>query len=189
MKNAILLFVSLFISTIAIKSQSAANLHLPEELQISFYNASLAEARFNKSYIPDDRLYYESNIDTERKAIEETLQKYVDGSTGGKPNLLKEAFHPELNLYYVKNNQVATWSGNAYIADTKEGKPTGENGKILSIDYTNNAAMAKVEISHPQSTESYIDYFMLLKAQDKWTIVHKMFTKKNTLKHNFSSNH
>lgn len=112
--------------------------------------------------------------------IRETLNKYINGSTGGQPALLKEAFHPDLNLYYVKNNQVAIWSGVAYIADTKEGKPTGERGKILSIDYENNAAVAKVEISHPNTKTPYIDYFMLLKTQGKWTIIHKMFTKKSS---------
>ncbi|MFT5892004.1 MAG: hypothetical protein ACI9Y7_002111 [Dokdonia sp.] len=110
--------------------------------------------------------------------IRETLTKYINGSTGGQPALLKEAFHPDLNLYYVKNNTVATWSGVAYIADTKEGKPTGEKGKILSVDYENNAAVAKVEISHPDNPTPYIDYFMLLKTNGTWTIIHKMFTKK-----------
>ncbi len=114
---------------------------------------------------------------TEEESIRETLTKYIDGSTGGQPKLLEEAFHPDLNLYYVKNNQISIWSGKAYIADTKEGKPTGEQGKILSIDYTNNAAVAKVEIKSPGNTP-YIDYFMLLKTKEKWTIIHKMFTKK-----------
>ncbi len=114
--------------------------------------------------------------------IRETLTKYIDGSTGGQPALLKEAFHPDLNLYYVKNNAVATWSGIAYIADTKEGKPTGEKGKSLSVDYEKNAAVAKVEISHPNSPTPYIDYFMLLKTNGTWTIIHKMFTKKTAEK-------
>ena len=114
--------------------------------------------------------------------IRETLTKYIDGSTGGQPALLKEAFHPDLNLYYVKNNAVATWSGIAYIADTKEGKPTGEKGKSLSVDYEKNAAVAKVEIAHPNSPTPYIDYFMLLKTNGTWTIIHKMFTKKTAEK-------
>lgn len=112
--------------------------------------------------------------------IEETLQKYITGSTGGQPQLLKEAFHPDLKLYYVKNDSIKTWAGTAYIEDTKEGKPTGESGKILSIDFENNAAVAKVEIAHPKSKTPYVDYFMLLKTDGKWTIVHKMFTKRKT---------
>ena len=117
---------------------------------------------------------------SEEQMIEQTLLDYIEGSTNGQPDRLKKAFHPDLNLYYIKNDKVAIWSGQAYIADTKEGKPTGESGKILSIDFTNNAAVAKVEISHPNNPIPYIDYFMLLKAEGKWTIIHKMFTKKTS---------
>ena len=56
--------------------------------------------------------------------------------------------------------------------------PTGETGKIISIDYENDIAVAKVEISHPKSPKPYVDYFMLVKAQGRWIIVHKMFTKR-----------
>ena len=120
------------------------------------------------------------NAQNDDALIRETLMKYIEGSTNGKPILLKQAFHPQLNLYYVRNDKIAVWAGTSYIADTKEGEPTGESGKILSIDYENNAAVAKVEISHPKSPDPYIDYFMLLKAGGKWTIVHKMFTKKTS---------
>ena len=118
-----------------------------------------------------------TNAQTDKELITETLNQYINGSTGGQPQLLKEAFHPDLNLYYVKQEEVAVWSGTDYIADTKEGQPTGEKGTILSIDYTNNAAVAKVEIAHPKAAYPYIDYFMLLKTKGKWTIIHKMFTK------------
>ena len=117
---------------------------------------------------------------SEFELISKTLTDYIEGSTNGQPDRLKKAFHPDLNLYYVKNGEVAVWSGKAYIADTKEGEPTGERGKIISIDYENNAAVAKVEISHPKNPVPYIDYFMLLKTNGKWTIVHKMFTKRST---------
>lgn len=115
---------------------------------------------------------------TDDQLIRETLTKYIDGSTGGQPSLLKQAFHPDLNLYYVRKDEVKVWSGTAYIADTKEGQPTGEKGTILSIDYTNNAAVAKVEIADSKGSTPYIDYFMLLKTKGTWTIIHKMFTKK-----------
>ncbi|MEM9053627.1 MAG: nuclear transport factor 2 family protein [Bacteroidota bacterium] len=114
----------------------------------------------------------------EEQLIRETLQKYIDGSTGGQPDLLKEAFHSDLNLYYVRANEIKVWSGSDYIADTKEGQPTGETGRILHIDFTNDAAMAKVEISSPEMEKPYIDYFMLLKSKGSWVIVHKMFTQK-----------
>jgi hypothetical protein len=114
---------------------------------------------------------------TDEELIRETLTKYIDGSTGGQPKLLEEAFYKDLNLYYVRDDKISVWSGEAYIADTKEGQPTGEKGTILSVDYTNDAAVAKVEIASPGNTP-YIDYFMLLKTKGRWTIIHKMFTKK-----------
>lgn len=77
----------------------------------------------------------------------------------------------------MKNGKLQIWSGTDYITDTKEGKPTGEGGRILSIDFENNAAVAKVEISHPEYRSTYIDYFMLLKIENQWTIIHKMYTK------------
>jgi len=125
-------------------------------------------------------LFQTAYAQSEMEAISQTLMNYIEGSTNGKPDLLKKAFHPDLNLYYVKDEAVKTWTGDAYIADTKEGQPTGESGRILSIDYENNAAVAKVEISHPKSATPYIDYFMLLKVKEEWVIVHKMFTKKTS---------
>lgn len=112
--------------------------------------------------------------------IRQTLTDYIEGSTNGQPQRLKKAFHKDLNLYYIKDGQLKTWSGTAYIADTKEGKPTGESGKILSIDFENDIAVAKVQISHPKNPVPYIDYFMLLKIKGQWTIVHKAFTKKTS---------
>ncbi len=119
-----------------------------------------------------------SNKRTEIEKITETLIDYIEGSTNGQPNRLKKAFHPDLKLYYIKDGELATWVGKDYIKDTKEGEPTGETGKIISIDYENDIAVAKVQISQHQNKAPYIDYFMLTKIKDKWKIIHKMFTKR-----------
>jgi len=110
--------------------------------------------------------------------ITETLSNYIEGSTNGQPDLLRTAFHEDLNLYYAKDGELKTWSGVDYIKDTKEGVPTGEVGKIISIDYENNIAVAKVQIAHPEASAPYIDYFMLVKLSEGWKIIHKMFAKR-----------
>jgi len=116
---------------------------------------------------------------SELELITATLNDYIEGSTNGQPKRLQKAFHPDLNLYYAsKEGTLKTWSGKAYIEDTKEGEPTGEMGKIISIDYENDIATAKVQISHPESKTPFIDYFMLVKIEGQWTIIHKMFTKR-----------
>lgn len=119
---------------------------------------------------------YASNK-SETEQITETLMDYIEGSTNGQPNRLKTSFHPDLNLYYVRSREFRVWSGKAYIEDTKEGQPTGETGKILSIDYENDIATAKIQISHPESDTPYIDYLMLMKMNGRWIILHKMFTR------------
>lgn len=118
------------------------------------------------------------NQASEIQLISQTLLDYIEGSTNGQPKKLEKAFHPDLNLYYIKNDELKIWSGKAYIKSTKEGKPTGESGKIISIDYENDIAVAKVQITHPKAKAPYIDYFMLTKIKGKWTIIHKMFTKR-----------
>lgn len=115
---------------------------------------------------------------SEIEYISATLTDYIEGSTNGQPNRLKKAFHPDLNLYYTKDGELKSRSGMAYIGIKKEGKPTGELGKIISIDYENDIAVAKVQISHAESNSLYVDYFMLIKIKGNWTIIHKMYTKR-----------
>ncbi|MFK7734898.1 MAG: serine hydrolase [Pirellulaceae bacterium] len=110
--------------------------------------------------------------------IRQTLTDYIEGSTNGQPNRLRKVFHPQLNLYSIRGNKLQVWAGTDYINDTKEGLPTGEQGSILAIDFENNCAVAKVRIAPPRGA-SYVDYFMLLKIEGKWTIVHKMYTQEN----------
>jgi hypothetical protein len=136
------------------------------------------------SYITFLLISFNVNAQTDKtnsdlEAIIATLTDYIEGSTNGQPKRLKKAFHNDLNLYYNRKGEFAAWSGKAYIEDTKEGKPTGESGRIISIDFVKDIAVAKVEISHPEKPVPYIDYFMLLKIKGQWTIIHKMFTKQS----------
>ena len=130
-------------------------------------------------------LFFSSNLavaQTDIEQITKTLVDYIEGSTEGQPDRLKGAFHKDLNLYYAKNDTLKIWSGTSYIESTKEGKPTGEAGKIISIDYENTVAVAKVEISHPKSPNTYVDYFMLLKVEGRWKIIHKAYTRRTSNK-------
>lgn len=116
---------------------------------------------------------------SEIEAITNTLMDYIEGSTNGQPERLKDAFHPDLNLYTTdKEGNLKVWPGEKYIESTKEGEPTGEKGTIISIDYENKAAVAKVEISHPKSKNVYVDYFLLVKIKEKWTIIQKSYTRR-----------
>lgn len=114
---------------------------------------------------------------TDIQEISETLMLYIEGTQNGKPEKLKKAFHPDFNLYTVtEEDSLRIRSGAQYVSNVKEGKKSNRIGRIISIDYENDAAIAKVEILVPNRI--YTDYFLLLKYEGSWKIVHKSYTWK-----------
>jgi len=108
--------------------------------------------------------------------ITETLMNYIEGTSNGELDKLRKAFHPEFNLYSVtKEDSLRIWRGKDYIRNFEEGKKNNRIGKIISIDYEKDAAIAKAEIIIPD-WRIFTDYFLLLKYEGTWKIVHKSYT-------------
>lgn len=118
------------------------------------------------------------NNKSEINQIEETLIHYIEGTANGQPERLKKAFHPDFNLYSVAKDTLRVWKGQEYSSNIKEGEKTNRIGRILFIDIENDAAIAKVEILMPERQRIYTDYFLLLKYQGTWKIIHKSFSWK-----------
>ena len=116
------------------------------------------------------------NAQTDLEAITATLMDYVEGTANGEPERVKKAFHSELNLYSVANDSLRVWYGQDYAGGIKQGKKSNRIGRIVSIDYENDAAMAKIEIIIPGPKRIYTDYLLLLRYQSQWKIIHKSFT-------------
>lgn len=115
---------------------------------------------------------------SEKEQIEETLMHYIEGTANGEPKRLQKAFHPDFNLYSVANDSLKIWRGQEYIDNFKEGKKSNRVGRILFVDIENDAATAKVEILMPERQRNYTDYFLLLKYESEWKIIHKSFSWK-----------
>ncbi|WP_246175244.1 nuclear transport factor 2 family protein [Tenacibaculum aiptasiae] len=113
---------------------------------------------------------------TEIEKINATLLNYIEGTANGEPERVRKAFDENLNLYHIKNDTLVTWKGKNYVDNIKLGKKKNRIGRIVSVDYENDAAMAKVEILMPKWKRIYTDYMMLLKIKGEWKIVHKSFT-------------
>lgn len=108
--------------------------------------------------------------------ITETLQDYIDGTGNGETEKLRKAFHPDFNLYTVTaEDSLRIRSGEQYISNVKEGEKTNRIGRIISIDYEKDTAIAKAEIIIP-NWRIFTDYFLLLKYEGSWKIVHKSYT-------------
>jgi hypothetical protein len=116
---------------------------------------------------------------SEISKINKVLYDYIEGTANGEPARLKSAFDDNFNLYFVANDTLKTWSGKQYIAGVKEGRKSNRIGKVLSIDFEGDAAIAKIEILMPARKRIYTDYLMLLKIKEGWKIIHKSFTFKN----------
>ena len=115
---------------------------------------------------------------TEIELITRTLNDYIEGTANGQPERLKNAFHPDFNLYFVGQDSLRIWKGKEYVGNIKEGEKNDRQGKIVSIDFENNAASATIEIDIPSRKRIYTDYLLLLKYQGTWKIIHKSFTFK-----------
>jgi hypothetical protein len=120
-----------------------------------------------------------TNAQTEEQLVRATLHDYIIGTSNGEPERITKAFHPDLNLYTVQNGMLKERNGKEYIKLFEPGKKNSRIGEVLMIDVENDAAIAKVEISFSDRPGSYIDYFLLLKVEGHWTIIHKSYTKKS----------
>lgn len=121
-------------------------------------------------------LFINLSAQTEIELITATLMDYIDGTGNGEPDRLRKAFHPDFNLYTVNTqDSLVTRSGENYIGLFKEGEKSSRIGEIISIDYEHDAAIAKAEIVIP-NRKTYVDYFLLLKYEGSWKIVHKSYT-------------
>ena len=101
---------------------------------------------------------------------------YIEGTANGEPDRLRKAFHPSFNLYTVsEKNSLRIRSGEKYIGNVKTGEKSNRIGRIISIDYEKDAAIAKAEIVIP-NWRIFTDYFLLLKYEGSWKIVHKSYT-------------
>ncbi|MBK7523847.1 MAG: nuclear transport factor 2 family protein [Saprospiraceae bacterium] len=111
----------------------------------------------------------------EFEQISATLMDYIEGTANGEPERLRKAFHPDFNLYNVTRDSLWIRSGEKYISNIKPGEKANRIGRIISIDYENDAAMAKAEIVIP-GWRIFTDYFLLLRYEGSWKIVQKSYT-------------
>ncbi len=117
-----------------------------------------------------------SEYSSEIQLITNTLMDYIEGTANGEPDRIKNAFHPDLNLYTVDEGNLKTRSGQRYISIFEDGKKRNRIGRIISIDFENDAAMAKIEVVMPDMKRVYTDYLLLLKLEAGWKIIHKSYT-------------
>ena len=171
----------------AIFSQNKEN--RKQELLVSIYGKNKRVINYDKSFVSDDKLYYESlgghqstnKVIQDEELIKHTLSNYIKGSSYNQLDKIKSAFTNDATLYLKgKDNQMKVVSPDTYASWFKSGvsgKFNGRVGKILAIEIVKDIATAKVEIAGPNRKWIYIDLFLLKKTNQEWKIISKTATR------------
>ncbi len=118
--------------------------------------------------------------ETEKEAIRESLQSYIDGSSYSDPEKIVAPFYEDARMFlYHKDEPIYLLSPSEYaelFKKREKGKFNGRVGKILSVDQANDIALAKAEIVIKAGNMRFIDLFILKKLEGKWKIISKAAT-------------
>lgn len=119
---------------------------------------------------------------SEQSLIENCIQNYIEGTSYNNPESISKAFYPEANLFLshkdkplwiVPISEYVTW-----FQKGKKGEFNGRIGKIISIEFYNDVAIAKAEILIPEKKQEFMDMFLLKKIQGEWKIISKAASSK-----------
>ena len=122
-----------------------------------------------------------TNAQSECVKIEETLQKYMEGSSYNKLELLESAFTENATLYLtLRDGNFKPITPKDYVGFFKNGeagKFNGREAEVLAIEVVKDIATAKVRIAFPKNDMVYIDLFLLKKFENDWKIISKTATR------------
>ncbi|MDW9378737.1 nuclear transport factor 2 family protein [Chryseobacterium sp. JV558] len=119
---------------------------------------------------------------SEQSLIENCIQNYINGTSYNKPESISKAFYTEANLFLshkekplwiVPISEYVTW-----FQKGNKGEFNGRIGKIISIEYFNDIAVAKAEILIPEKKQEFMDMFLLKKLEGEWKIISKSASSK-----------
>lgn len=110
--------------------------------------------------------------------IEEKLNYYLDGVRNNDIETARKAFHKMATMKFIEDDTYVevvaldAFESNFGRNPSREGMTT----RINDINITGNAAGVRLEIEFP--TFIFIDYLNLLKIDDEWIIVDKVYATK-----------
>ena len=112
------------------------------------------------------------------RQIENLVSQYFAGIFEGDTMKLGACFHEKACLYGDIDKTLLIKSKKEYIEAVKSRKSPQEKGekcemKIIGIDLLGKIAMVKLRV--PMLGFNYYDYLSLVKQDEKWFIVNKLY--------------
>ena len=128
-----------------------------------------------------------SNLSADSKSdITDVIEKsYFNGAFNERDTKsMKEGFHPDFAIFSPNGTEIKKYPIAELISDTEKWKAYLEytkeerksDCKIVNLDVTGVSASAKIEIRE-NGKLIYTDYLSLLKFDNGWKIVAKVFNK------------
>ncbi len=113
---------------------------------------------------------------TEDESIKNTVLNYLDGITKGDTSMLNKAFHAGAILRTVNasSGKIQDFPVKSFIAKTPAGGAKATT-KLLNYSYAGISAQATAELIFEDF--KYIDLISLLKVNDEWKIVCRVFSR------------
>ena len=107
---------------------------------------------------------------------------YVEGiHNQGNLNDTRNGFHPDFQMFVLRNGVVSTVSIDQWIQRIEHGRSRNPNAatekasaRYLSIDVTRDAASVKLEL-HRGDQVLFTDYLLLYRLNGHWKIVSKAY--------------
>lgn len=124
-----------------------------------------------------------ARTDPDEQAIRRHIERYYfEGVRKADTATAHRAFHPVVTMYSVRDGKLAErsipdWLGAIAERAPTPPKPDDVPRRVVSVDVTGNAAMAKLELAYPEATVT--DYMSLLKVDGEWIIVGKIFDRQS----------
>ena len=114
-------------------------------------------------------------VASERDAITEAVQHYIDGARSGKGADMKPAFHAEATVFgYIGPDLFAGPIQRLFDWNDENGPATELRVDIASIDVAESVATVRLELDD-WTGNRFTDLFTLLKVEGEWKIMNKVF--------------
>jgi hypothetical protein len=120
----------------------------------------------------------------DQQAIRRHIERfYFEGVRNSDTAAAHRAFHPVAVMYSIRDGRLAErtipdWLTAIAERAPKPPRPDAVQRRVVSVDVTGNAAVAKTELVQPEAVVT--DYLSLLKVDGEWTIVGKIFDRRST---------
>lgn len=112
---------------------------------------------------------------TDRAAIEDLLNRYLDAARSGEESDFREVFREDATICgFVGDELFSTPIAGFYEWNNENGPAKDVTGETVSVDIAGTVATARMEV-HNWTGHRFTDMFTMLKSDGVWGVVNKVF--------------